>query len=260
MQVKTSETQNAYGAQLIRELYARGMIKTWYRDRPEGWTSVSGLWSPLYIQLRTLSSYPDLLRKIGEALSHLVKASIPQATQLIGIAMAGIPITVATALTGNFPCAMTRKLEGIRSVSDFQDKLKAYGEHSMVEGELKSGDTLVLIDDLVTKFDSKLIALKQLEYEIRRRSLENVTCRDVVVIFDREQGAKEAAFKAGINLYSLIPFKSSGLNWLADMMDKRESEVIKAYLEDSSRFQNMELQGQLQREALDNKGKSTERQ
>lgn len=254
--MKKIETQESYAAYLVKKLYAHGMIKTWFRDRPEGWTLVSGLWSPLYIQLRILSSYPDLLKKAGEALAALIKEKIPHATQLVGIAMAGIPIAVATALAGGFPCAMTRKIEGIRSVSDFEEKIKSYGEHSMVEGELKSGDRLVLIDDLVTKFDSKLIALKQVKHEIHRRSLDDVTCCDVLVIFDREQGAKDAAQKAGINLYSLIPFRSLGLDWLSDVMDKREIDVVREYLKDSSKFQDKELQKELQQESLQRIGKS----
>ncbi len=234
-----------YGATLIKELYSRGMIKTWYRDRPQGWTLVSGLWSPLYIQLRTLSAYPDLLKKVGEALAVLIKEQIPEATQIVGIAMAGIPIAVAAALAGGYPCGMTRKLEGIRSVEELKKKISSYGEHSMIEGELRSGDRIVLVDDLVTRFDSKLIAQKQVEYEIKRRGLNDVKCEDVVVIFDREQGAKEAATKAGINLYSLIPFRSNGIVWLQDVMESKEVEVIKDYLSNSNEYQKKEVQESL---------------
>lgn len=237
------------GAELTRDLYQRGMIKTWLRDQPEGWKLISGLWSPFYIQLRMLPAYPDTLKRVGEALGGLIREQIPEATVVVGIAMAGIPIAVATAISAGFPCAMTRKLEGVRSVADFDTTIKSYGEHNLVEGQFRSGDRVVLIDDLVTKFDSKLIAKLQVEHETNRQSLKNVICQDVVVIFDREQGAEETARKAGMNLYSLIPFRSKALDWLSGVMSPRELDVIRDYLSDSARYQEKNFQDKLKQEA-----------
>ena len=47
-----SEEKDQHGKEIIGMLYDQGMIRTWYRDKPEGWTLVSGIWSPFYIQLR----------------------------------------------------------------------------------------------------------------------------------------------------------------------------------------------------------------
>lgn len=238
------------GKEIIFSFYNEGMIKTWYRDKPEGWFLVSGLWSPMYIQLRGLLSYPKLLAKIGNALSQMIEFEIKNATKLVGIAMAGIPIAVATSLSADIPCAMTRKLDNIKTINDFENNLKTYGEHSLLEGELASHDRVVLIDDLVTRFDSKLVALKQVEYEIKKRTLNDVICSDVVVVFDREQGAKQEALKYKVQLHSLISFKSTGIKWLAELMSKKEVDVLTDYLDDSEKYQNPEIQVQLMNDAL----------
>ncbi len=235
--------------EILRKMYELRMIRTWYRDNPEGWRLISGLWSPLYIQLRVLQSYPDLLRLVGERMAAMIRAEVPEVTQLVGVAFAGIPISVAASLAGNIPSAMTRKLPGVRSIEDFDKALAEYGEHALVEGELRSGDCPVIVDDLVSRFDSKLIAAEQVMREVKRRDLENVNCKHVAVVFDREQGAQEAAEKHGMSLHALIRFRSQGLDWLGEFMSPRENEVIRGYLENSEAFQTETVQRQLIEEA-----------
>jgi uridine monophosphate synthetase len=238
--------------ELAIELYRRGMIKTWYRDQPGGWTLFSGLWSPLYIQLRPLCSYPELLRGVGRQIGRIVTEKVPGATRLLGIAMAGIPLAVATSLAINMPCAMTRKIEGVRSPTD----VASYGEHNNVEGEIMEGDEIVLIDDLVTKMDSKKVAMVQLQAEAKRRGLTNVRCNTVVVLFDREQGARQAAAAEGIELYSVIPFLTRGLPTLKSQMAPQEYEVICEYLGNAQPFQDAARQAALRQDALTAKSKA----
>ncbi len=239
------EEKEEVGKELVRALYKHGMIKTWFRDNPHGWTLVSGLWSPLYIQLRPLSSYPELLKKVGNALGRLIKAECPGVNRLIGVATAGIPIATAISLEANIPSCFTRKLEGVRSLVDFNRFVKGYGEHSMIEGVLEDGDAVGIVDDLVTKFDSKVLAVKQLEFEREIRGLKQVTCSDVIVVLDREQGAKEIAKEYGIALHSLIPFMSQGVEWLKDVLADQEYEVIVDYLQNAEKYQDPRVQAEL---------------
>jgi uridine monophosphate synthetase len=239
------EEKEKLGNEIMLDLYKKGMIKTWFRDNPQGWTLVSGLWSPFYIQLRPLSSYPELLKKVGYALGNLIKKECEDVNRIIGVATAGIPIATAISLLENIPSCFTRKLEGVRSLGDFNSFVKEYGEHSMIEGILDNGDTIGIVDDLVTKFDSKLLAIEQLELEIKVRRLENVTCSDVIVLLDREQGAKEIAKDYGLNLHWLIPFMSKGLKWLEEVFADQEYEVIVDYLQDNEKYQDPSLQEDL---------------
>lgn len=231
---------------IIFSLYEHGMIRTWYRHKPEGWILLSGIWSPFYIQLRTVCSYPSVLNEIGEVMSQLLRENVPKATRMVGIAMTGIPIAVATSLVSGLPSAFTRKIE----MGDSSQKTpKQYGEHSSIEGELLENDDIVLIDDVVTKFDTKLQAFIQVRREVEERGLKNTKCDHVVVVLDREQGAAEAAKAANISLHSLIQFRSKGLEWLSSRMAPLEWQVIKDYLKNPEKYQGINTRRELAKKA-----------
>ncbi len=231
--------------EILTLLYENRMIRTFYRDRPQGWTLVSGLYSPMYIQLRPVASYPEVFEKVCRAMVRMVREEAPEVTKIVGIAMAGVPIAAGIALAGGIPAGFTRKMENVKSAAAFHEAITRYGEHSLLEGELARGDRIALVDDLVTKFDSKQVALEQVGYEIKKRGLSDVECRWVLVVLDREQGGKEAAEKQGVELLSLIPFKSTGLELLRDVMNPTEWEIIDRYLKEPTYFQQKEVQEEL---------------
>ena len=132
-----------------------------------------------------------------------------------------------------------------RSLEDFNNFVKRYGEHSLIEGILADGDTVGIVDDLVTTFDSKVVALKQLEFEIKIRGLRKVKCSDVIVVLDREQGAQEIAKGYGIELHCLIPFRSKGVSGLKEVFTDQEYEVIVDYLRDHEQYQDPRVQEDL---------------
>ncbi|HSW31788.1 MAG TPA: hypothetical protein VLH75_20060 [Longimicrobiales bacterium] len=230
---------------LAMELYRRGMIKTWLRDKPEGWVLLSGLWSPFYLQLRALPSHPDLMRTIGANLAHLIKARVREATRVVGIATAGVPIATAVSLEGGLPCAYTRKIEGVRSAEALREALSSYGDHSLIEGDLAAGDVVVLVDDLVTRFDSKIAALEMLAREYARRGISDYLVRAVAVVVDREQGALSEATARGVELVSMLQFRSEALEHLRDTMTPLEVEIILEYLDDPEPFQDLGRQESL---------------
>jgi uridine monophosphate synthetase len=223
------------GKEITCLLYKKGLIKTWYRDNPRGWTLVSGLWSPFYIQLRPLASYPDLLEKVGCALGEMVKEECKEVNKVVGVAMTGIPLASAVAILTHIPSLWTRKID---SPGEFE--IQSYGEHTLVEGEFEEGDQIAAIDDLATKFDSKLVAIEQIRYEAKKRGLK-IECKHAVVLLDREQGAARVANQHGISFHSLIPFKSKGIEWLKNSLSKMEYEVIKDYLRDEKKYQDAEV-------------------
>jgi uridine monophosphate synthetase len=74
---------------------------------------------------------------------------------------------------------------------------KDYGTAADVEGIYHPGETVVLIDDLATTGGSKFEAIKKL-------TRAGLKVRDVVVLIDRESGAKEALAAEGFELHALF--------------------------------------------------------
>ncbi|MFW9885302.1 MAG: orotate phosphoribosyltransferase [Candidatus Thorarchaeota archaeon] len=222
---------------IMNEIYQNRMLLTASRDKKEGWTLVSGLWSPFYIQLRLLSSYPETLKKVGQAMTILLNDEAPNVNKVIGVAFAGIPIATAVSIESGLPACHTRKMLGVRTEEDLRKAIEEYGQHSLLEGVIEDGDVLCIVDDLVTGMESKLIARTQVQAEIERREVQDVVCDDVAVVLDRQQGAKKRAKEAGIKLHALIDFVDEGLPLLQDSMDSEEYKLITSYLADPSKHQ-----------------------
>jgi orotate phosphoribosyltransferase len=248
-----------FGKEIVCALYDEGMIETWYRDKPEGWTLVSGIWSPFYINLRPLGSKQnskEILSKIGSAMGGLIKEEMPYITRVVGLYIAGIPLASAITLTVGIPSCYGRQLPGIKTEEEFKRKitelrqqLHKYGQHGLVEGDFCEGDQIAIIDDLVTKFNTKLLARIQIDEAAKDKNV-HVTCKDVVVLIDREQGAREVALSSGMRLWSVIPFKSKGIHWLKDRMEPQEFETITDYLKDEKKYQEPAIQRKLLDAAL----------
>ncbi len=215
---------------IMQDIYEKRMILTSVRDRSEGWTLHSGLWSPFYIQLRILSSFPETLKLVGSALSTLIKEEAPSVNRLVGIAFAGIPIATAVSLESGMPACHTRKILGVHTEQELYDAIGKYGQHSLMEGEVQDGDSLCLIDDLVTGMESKLVGRAQVIAELKKREISNVSVDDIAVIIDRQQGAQERAKDLNIRLYSLIELVDEGLPSIRDAMSEEEYKIVSEYL------------------------------
>lgn len=235
--MRVAESRKDTLGRLISEgIVNEGMLKTWMRDRSEGWKLDSGLWSPFYINLRLISSAnPELYKLTGKAMSILLSDAgfLPDGrTRLVGIAMAGIPFANAATIYTGIPSLYTRP-----------DR-KDHGESALVEGDMRDGDRLGLVDDLVTTFNSKLRAKEKVLEEAGNRRI-SVTVDHVFVLFDREQGATRAAADNGIELHSFIPFATRGLQWMRDALHPDEYRVISEYIENPSHFQDKQVQQEL---------------
>lgn len=229
----TSEVQlfDSIKKQIMQDVYEKRMLLTSVRDKPDGWELVSGIWSPFYIQLRILSSYPETLKLVGKAMSMMIEDEMPEVDRVVGLAFAGIPIATAVSMVSSIPACHTRKVLGVRSRQDLDEYLSEYGQHSLVEGVIESGDTLCIVDDLVTGMESKLLGRAQIQAEIERRELEDVRCNHVAVIVDREQGAETKAASEDLTLHSLIRLVNEGLPMIEELMNGAEYLTIMQYLE-----------------------------
>jgi orotate phosphoribosyltransferase len=234
---------------VMRELYQNGLFRTWLNSRPEGWELVSGLWSPLYIQIRHLVSYPRLLDLVATAIAGAMREEAPEVNRIVGIASAGVPLATVLSQKTLIPMAYTRKLQGVRTIEDLERHPSEYAEHALVEGELADGDRIALIDDVTAMMTSKDVAIGQVGIEAARRHLTDVKVSRIVVVVDREQAAFDPARFQGAQLLPLIRLRSEGIKLLEGIASKRELEVIEQYLRDPHAFQDAGIRARLVAEA-----------
>ena len=146
-------------------------------------TLKSGIMSPIYINMKALVSFPDVLRLIAEAYVSLLEPL--SFDRMAAIPYGALPIVGAISMLNHKPWIYTRKEQ------------KDYGMRQNIEGIFASGETAVLIDDLVSFGDSKIEMIKPF-------SEAGLLVRDVVVLIDRCQGAEEILGQHGLTLHSFL--------------------------------------------------------
>lgn len=149
-------------------------------------TLSSGNKSDYYINMKKAITEPEILSTIAKLITQLIDED--NADKVAGPALGAVPIATAVSLESEIPLLMIRK------------EKKGYGTSKLIEGELNSGDNVIVVEDVTTTGGSLLKAIKAIQ-----ENGGNVTRAFVVV--DRQEGAIEAFEKEGIMLEPLIKVK-----------------------------------------------------
>lgn len=152
-------------------------------------TWASGIKSPIYCDNRTTLSYPEVRKLIIQGFVEQAKAFEPY-DKVVGVATAGIPHGALLAHVLDKPFAYVRS------------KAKGHGRQNLIEGELKAGEKVLVIEDLISTGGSSLKAIK---------AVQEVGCEVVAAMAIFTYGFEKAQMDfdaAGIPLVTLSNYSA----------------------------------------------------
>lgn len=125
-------------------------IKAIKLNNKKPFTWASGLKSPIYCDNRIALSYPKIRTYIRQQLVEAIEEKFGQVDVIAGVATAGIPQAALVAAAMGLPLVYVRSSE------------KKHGMTNKIEGVINEGQSVVIIEDLVSTGKSSLNAVDAL--------------------------------------------------------------------------------------------------
>ncbi len=182
-------------------------------------TWASGWKSPFYCDNRKTLSYADLRSYVKLELVHAVLEHFPQAEAVAGVATGAIAQGALVADELNLPFVYVRS------------KPKDHGMENLIEGELKQGTKVVVIEDLISTGGSSLKAVEA----VRRYG-----CEVVGMVASYTYGfpvAQKAFEEAGVELVTLTDYEHVVAEALeTGYISEDDVELLNEWRKDPSRY------------------------
>ena len=152
-------------------------------------TWASGWKSPFYCDNRKTLSYPELRNYVKIELVHTILDHFPEVEAIAGVATGAIPQGALVADALNLPFVYVR------------NKPKDHGLENLIEGALKAGMKVVVVEDLISTGGSSLKAVE---------AIRNNACEVIGMVASYTYGfpvAKKAFKDAQIKLVTLTDYE-----------------------------------------------------
>jgi orotate phosphoribosyltransferase len=180
-------------------MYDRDALKTLIREKAlrfGDFTLASGKKASYYLDCRQITLDSQGARLVGEGMLDHLSADLPDLVG--GMAIGADPITAAI-LT----------LAGIRGLPlrgvMVRKEPKQHGTGKLVEGPYHAGETIVIVEDVVTTGGSSLLAIERCE-------AVGLKIKRILAIIDRLEGGREAFAARGYELTTLFTIHEFGIS------------------------------------------------
>lgn len=159
-------------------------------------TLASGKTSDLYIDCRMTAMDPFGASLIGEvgwaAVREKIQAEALEIDAIGGMTLGADPISLAVGMAS----AANHPDEALQ-VFTVRKEPKGHGRGKQIEGNFSSGNTIVVVDDVITTGGSTLKAIDAIEREGGKVAF-------ALVLVDREEGGRQAIEERGIPVVPLF--------------------------------------------------------
>ncbi|MEH2230075.1 MAG: bifunctional orotidine-5'-phosphate decarboxylase/orotate phosphoribosyltransferase [Nostoc sp.] len=143
----------------------------------------SGAIFPYYIDLRKIISNPQVFNQVLTAYEDILKNL--NFDRLAGIPYGSLPTATGLALRLHCPMIFPRK------------EVKAHGTRRVIEGNFHTGETVVVVDDILISGKSVMEGAGKLESA-------GLKVNDIVVFIDHEQGVKDRLQQNGYCSHAVL--------------------------------------------------------
>jgi orotate phosphoribosyltransferase len=149
----------------------------------------SGKRSKYYLDKYLFETCPDILKALGKEFAKYVTGDV---TLIAGAELGGVALAAATALATGKNWVIVRNSK------------KGYGTGKLIEGVLKKGDVVLLVEDIATTGGQVLEAARVI-------TEAGATVKKIVCVIDRKQGAGENITNAGYKFESILTKNDLGI-------------------------------------------------
>jgi orotate phosphoribosyltransferase len=138
--------------------------------------------SDYYVDKYLFETDPRCLTLVADAFATRLAG---REAKLAGVALGAVPLVAVTSAETGRPYVIARK------------ESKSYGTGNRIEGRLEADERLIVLEDIATTGQSALDAVEALRDA-------GATVERVLVVVDREEGARELLADHGIELEALL--------------------------------------------------------